>query len=302
MRWREIGMLITLGGLWGGSYLFIRVAVPALGPLALVALRTTLAGLLLLLYALATRRRPDLRGRWGAFLVLGAINVALPFALIAAAGLRLTASLGAILNATVPIFTALLVARRSGERLTRRALAGMALGLLGVAALVGWSPLPRDGWTLLAIAASLLAALCYSLGGIYTKERLRGVPPLTLAAGQLLAAGLLVVPPATLALPSAPPPPAVILALAGLIILSTALAYILFFALLERVGPVRTHTVTYLVPFFGVLWGALFLREPLGAGAALGLAGVLAGVLLISGVQLPAPLLKGFAKPARESA
>src|SRR3954452_24331829 len=194
MKPREIGMLLALGALWGGSFLFIRVAAPVLGPPVLVVLRTLLAGTVLLLYGVLSGRRPVLRARWREFLVLGALNAALPFVLIAAAELRLPASLAAILNATVPVFTGLVLAVWTGEAPSQRAVAGMVLGLCGVVVLVGWSTLPLDGGTILAVAASLLAALSYGAGGVYAKTRLGGMPPLTLATGQLLGAGLLILP------------------------------------------------------------------------------------------------------------
>src|SRR4051812_6706230 len=161
MRPREIGMLVALGALWGGSFLFIRIAAPVMGPPVLVALRTLLAGAVLLLYGGLSGRRPVLRARWREFLVLGALNAALPFVLIAAAELRLPASLAAILNATVPVFTGLVLAVWTGVAPSQRAVAGMVLGLCGVVVLVGWSTLPLDGGTILAVAASLLAALSY---------------------------------------------------------------------------------------------------------------------------------------------
>jgi drug/metabolite transporter (DMT)-like permease len=286
MRPREIGMLVALGALWGGSFLFIRVAAPVMGPPALVALRTLLAGAVLLLYGVLSGQRPALRARWREFLVLGALNAALPFVLIAAAELRLPASLAAILNATVPVFTGLVLAVWTGEAPSQRAVTGMVLGLCGVVVLVGWSTLPLDGATILAVAASLLAALSYGAGGVYAKTRLGGMPPLTLATGQLLGAGLLILPFAAATPPASVPSRTVLLAIAGLVLLATALGYLLYFGLLTSVGPMKTHSVTYLVPFFGLLWGRLFLAEPIGVGTIVGLGIVLAGVMLVTGVRI----------------
>src|SRR3954447_15585300 len=226
MKPREIGMLLALGALWGGSFLFIRIAAPVLGPPVLVALRTLLAGTVLLLYGVFSGQRPALRARWREFLVLGALNATLPFVLIAAAELRLTASLAAILNATVPVFTALVLAVWTGEAPSQRAVAGVGLGLFGVVVLVGWSTLPLDGATFLAVAASLLGALSYGVGGVYTKIRLGGVPPLTLATGQLLGAGLLILPFTATTLPESMPSRTVLLAIAGLALLATALGFL----------------------------------------------------------------------------
>lgn len=286
MRAREVGMLVVLAALWGGSFLFIRVAVPVLGPFALIAARVLLAGVALLAYAHIAGHRPALRARWRDFLALGALNAALPFTLIAAAELRLPASLAAILNATTPLFAAVIATRWTGEPLPRGKRIGLALGVLGVAVLVGWSPLTLDGRTVLAVGASLLAALCYALGGVYAAERFRATPPLTLAIGQQLAAGLLLLTPAAFTLPPARPAPAVALAVAALALLSTALGYLLYFALIARVGPTNTLSVTFLVPAFGLLWGALFLGEAVGTGTMVGLALVLLSVTLITGLRV----------------
>ena len=287
MKPGDLGALLLLSALWGGSFLFIRVAVPVLGPLALAEARVGLADLALLLYAASRRRAPDLRARWRPLLVIGAINSALPFALIMAAELRLSASLAAILNATSPLFGAL-VAAWLGEALPARKVAGLLLGTLGVAVLVDWSPLPRTGATLLAVGASLLAALCYGRAAAYTKARAPGLPPLTLAVGSQLGASLVLLPLIPLAPPRAWPPVGVALCVLALALLSTAVAYLLYFRLIVNVGPTKALTVTFRTPLFGVTWGALFLREPVGPGTLLGGAIVLAGTALVTGL-LPRP-------------
>ncbi len=288
MKPGDLGALLLLSALWGGSFLFIRVAAPVLGPLALAEARVGLAGLALLLYAVTTRRLPDLRARWRPLLVIGVINSALPFALIMAAELRLSASLAAILNATSPLFGALVAATWLGEALPARKIAGLVLGATGVAVLVGGSPLPRDGATALAVGASLLAALCYGCAAAYTKARATGLPPLALAVGSQLGASLVLLPLVPLAPPRAWPSGGVALCVLALALLSTAVAYLLYFRLIVNVGPTRALTVTFLTPLFGVTWGVLFLREPVGPGTLLGGAIVLAGTALVTGL-LPRP-------------
>jgi drug/metabolite transporter (DMT)-like permease len=306
MRVKDLASLTLLATLWGGSFLFMRVAVPLFGPPLLAFLRVGLAGAGLLAYAAALGRVPALRGRWRAYLALGALNAAIPYALIAAAELHLTASLAAILNATTPLFAAIVAAARLGERLTARVALGLALGLAGVAILVGWSPLPLDRALLLAVGASLVAALSYALAGVYAKATFAGEPPLTLAIGQQLGAAALLLP---LALPRVAVEPATLrpsfavgAATIALALLSTSLAYLLYFSLIASAGPTRTLSVTFLVPVFGVLWSVLFLRETVGPATLAGLAIILASVLLVTGVRLPALPFPGRPRPARDPA
>jgi drug/metabolite transporter (DMT)-like permease len=170
MRPRDFAGLALLGALWGGSFLFIRVAVPALGPFLLVELRVSLAAAALLLYALAAGRGPKIRRRWRSFLILGFFNAAVPFSLISAAEIHLTASLAAILNSSTVMFTAMVAAIWMGDVLTARKLVGIVLGIVGVTVLVGWDPIPLNGVVLLSVAAMLVASLSYALGATYVKS------------------------------------------------------------------------------------------------------------------------------------
>ena len=284
----DLALLLGLATLWGGSYFFIRVAVPAFGPAALVALRVVIGGLLLWFVAHATRRRIDLRPHLPRLAILGLLNAALPYVLISAAELHLTASFAAILGATVPLFAAALGARLLGERLSTARIAGLVMGVVGVAVMVGWGPMTLDTTTLLSVAAMLAASASYASAGIYTKLQLRGVPTFTLALGQQLGAFVWLAVPGALFPPRTVPSSSAIGALVALGALSTAVAYLLYFRLLERVGPTKTTTVTYLIPIVGMLGGALVLGEPLTAGMLGGLGLVLGSVLLVNEVRLGA--------------
>ena len=272
--------LLTLAALWGGSFLAIRVAAPAFCPFALIDTRVLLAAAVLLLVVALRQQRVSLRVHWRGYLLLGAVNAAAPFTLIAAAELQLTASLAAILNAVTPLFAALIGAIWLREALTPRKVGGLLLGLIGVALVVGWSSLPLTGATFLAAGASILAAFCYAIGGVMVKARFSTIPPLTLALGQQIGAGLVLLPLAAIQLPAAAPQPGAVLAMLYLALAGTALAYLLYFHLVAQVGPSNTLSVTLLVPVFGVLWSVLFLAEPISASAIVGLAVVLTGVLL----------------------
>src|SRR5918997_281099 len=199
---RDLGALILLAALWGASYIFIRVAVPALGPFVLMGARVTLASGALALYAvLLARSMPKFRSRWKEFLIVGATNSAIPFTLIAAAEIELTASLAAILNSTTALFAAVVAAVWIGEALTIKKVFGLVMGLVGVAVVVGWGPIPLNSIVLLSVGAMLAASLSYAVGGVYVKRAFGGVPPLAMAIGQQTGAAFLLVPLAAVSLP-----------------------------------------------------------------------------------------------------
>lgn len=229
---RDLSALLLLSALWGGSFLLMRVAAPVLGPVVLIELRVLIAGLALLAYALAARSVPAARAHWMPLLTVGLLNSALPFTLIAAAELHLSASLAATLNATTPLFGALVAAIGLRETVTPGKVTGLLLGLAGVAVLVGLGPVTLSAVTLVSIGASLLAALLYSVAAVYIKVNLKGVAPLSLALySQLFAAGLLL-PAVPFAPPQGSPSGLVVACVLALGLLSTALAYLLYFGLI----------------------------------------------------------------------
>ena len=240
-------------------------------------LRVLLAALPLVLYARLFTRLPHLWSRWKSYLLLGTIHAALPFTLIAFAELRLPASLAAILNATTPLFTAVVSAFWLHDRMTAKKVLGVLLGIIGVVVLVGWSSLSLTPLVLLSVGASLLAACSYGIGGVYTKIAFQKESPLALAIGQQLAAGIILLPFALTSIPTQFPSLQVMLAILALALLSTSVAYLIYFHLMATVGPTSTLSVTFLVPVFGLLWGALFLKEQLTIGWLVGL-----GIILFS--------------------
>ena len=295
----DLLVLLALATVWGGSYFFIRIAVPAFGPAALVAARVVIGGVLLWAVARAMRQPLVVRPHLRRLAILGLLNAALPYMLISAAELHLTSSFAAILGATVPLFAAAMGARLLGERLSAWRLAGLLLGVVGVGVMVGWGPIALDLAGVLSVLALLVAAASYASAGIYTKLKLEGVSTYSLAFGQQVGALIwLVVPGAALA-PKSVPSLAAMGSVLALGALSTGVAYLLFFKLLDRVGPTKTSTVTYLIPFVGMLMGALVLGEPLTSGMFVGLALVLASVLLVNEVRLGALLPAWVRRPAR---
>jgi drug/metabolite transporter (DMT)-like permease len=284
MGTRDLGALLLLSALWGASFIYIRVAVPALGPFVLVELRVGLAAVALALCAALLGRLPKLRVRWRQFALLGAVNVAIPFSLISAAEINLTASLAAILNSTTVMFTAVVAAVWMGDALTARKLVGVALGIVGVTVLVGWDPIAMNWAVALSVGAMLAASLAYALGSVYAKRTFADSPPLAIASGQLTAAAMLMLPLAAVSAPEQSPSTIVVLSVLGLALPSTAVAYMLYFRLIANVGPTSTSTVTLLVPLFGLLFGVVLLDEPVGVGTLAGLVLILSSVTLITGL------------------
>ncbi len=276
----DLARLLTLAALWGGSFAFMRVAVAGLGPVWLAAMRVSLAFLALFALALARRQVPALRDRWPDFLVVGAINTALPFTLFSFAAQYLTASTAAILNATAPFFATIVAALWLKDRVTPAKIVGMILGIAGVALLVGWQPEPMTANKLVAVGACLAASLSYGVASVYAKARLTGLPSSSIALYSQMMAMFILVP----ALPFVPPPGAVTPLVAanvlGLALASTAAAYLLYFKLIVNIGPARALTVTFLIPMFGVLWGLLFLDEKIGANSLLACALIVGGTWL----------------------
>jgi drug/metabolite transporter (DMT)-like permease len=284
---RQVAMLLALAALWGASFLFMRVAVPSFGPVVLADARVAVAGIALLAWAVAVGARPALRARWRDYLVLGAINAALPFALLSAAELEIEASLAAVLNAMAPLCGAIVGAVWLGNRVTHPAKAGLVLGVAGVALVVGLAPFTIDLAFVLAVLACLAAAFAYGIGANLVRVRFADEPPLTLAIGQQLGAAAVLLPLIP-AVPVRGAPDAVDVAcLLALALASTGVAYLLYFRLLGELGATGGMTVIFVVPVFGVLWAALFLGEKIHLATVLGGIVILASVFLIT--RFPAP-------------
>ena len=281
---RDLGALVLLSALWGGSFIFIRVDVPELGPFVLVELRVGLAAATLALCAALLGGIPKLRARWRQFALLGLVNVAVPFSLISASELYLTASLAAILNSTTVMFTAVVSAVWMGDPFTARKVFGVVLGILGVTVLVGWDPIAVDWALMLSVGAMLSASLGYAVGSVYAKQTFADFPPLAIAVGQLATASILMLPFAAASVPDERPSTIALLSVLALALPSTALAYMLFFRLISNVGPTSTSTVTLLVPLFGLLFGVVLLDEPVGLGTLAGLVLILSSVTLVTGL------------------
>jgi drug/metabolite transporter (DMT)-like permease len=285
---RQSLMLLVLAALWGASFMFIKVGVRELAPATLICFRLALGTLTLLPVALFTLGGRELRWQLRAaatpVLVVGLLNSALPITVLAWAEKRVDSGLAAVIQASAPLFTALLALRFSrSEVVTGSRLVGLLVGFGGVALLVGVQP---SGDVLSALAITF-TALCYAVSALYSARALAEVPPLVTAVGALGAATLMLVPFALAEPPSGVPGWKVTASLLVLGILGTGVAYVLYYALLAGAGASRSILITYLVPGFALVYGALILDEPVTVAAVLGLALILGGVALGTGVARP---------------
>jgi drug/metabolite transporter (DMT)-like permease len=279
--------LFVLAAIWGGSYLFLRMGAPVLGPAVLIEARVLCAALFLALAGALLGKRLDWRRHWKHYVTLGFFNSAFPFLLIAFAARTLSASILAVLNATAPMWGALLGAAWRREAVPVRTLCGLALGAAGVALLVGFDRIAAAPGAGLAVAAALLAALCYSVASLYARGS-TGVDPFANAHGTMWTSALMVLPALLLFPAPAAPTPAIVGAVLALGVLCSGVAYLLYFQLIDTVGPTSALSVTFLTPLFGILWGAWFLGERIGWHMIAGAIVVLAGTALVTGV-LPRP-------------
>jgi drug/metabolite transporter (DMT)-like permease len=278
---RNAALLVVLSAIWGSSFLFIKLGVDELEP-TVVALGRLFVGAAILLPIAASRGglgllRPHLR----TIATLGLLNNALPFWLFGFAETRISSGLAAVIQAAAPIFTVLLAIRLDPtQRATGTRLAGIGVGFVGVALLVG----AQTGGQIVGALAVLAASLCYAASALIAGKRAGPIPPLHLAAGQLACGLVLMAPFGLLQLPDEAPPAKAVLAIVALGALGSAVAYVLYFALIARAGASRAILVTYLVPAFALVYGAVFLDEAVTASALAGLVLILAGTTLATGV------------------
>lgn len=279
----DLTRLVVLASLWGASFLLFRIVVPTLGAIVTAESRVALAGVALLAWHAATRTPFAWRAAIVPLAVIGWFNSAMPFALFAFAAKSLPASYLAIVNATSPLAGALVARIWFGEALGVRRIAGIACGFAGVAALVGLGPVPVDGTTLLASAASFVAASSYGFAGNYAKRRATAIAPATVATGSQLAAAVLLLPLVPVEPVRAWPSGAVLVSMLALAIGCTAVAYLLYFRLIRDVGATRALTVTFLVPLFAVAWAWAVMGETPTPRMAIGAGLVVAATWLVIG-------------------
>jgi drug/metabolite transporter (DMT)-like permease len=278
--------LLFLSAIWGASFLFMRIGAPVLGPFILIIARVGLAALFLLMVSMYLKKTLNTPHHWKHYLILGLFNSALPFVLFAYAAQTVSASILSILNATAPIWAAVISAIWLRTRLSPKVFLGMSLGLVGVALLakVETLALPNDG--LLAIAAGLGAAFSYGIATTYTKSATT-VEPFANAHGSIWAATLMLIPfalhaPAIATMPTLH----VTFSVIALGVICSGVAYLLYFRLISDLGAASALTVAFLIPVFGILWGVIFLGETVGWYTFVGGAMILVGTALVTGFTI----------------
>jgi drug/metabolite transporter (DMT)-like permease len=298
----DLATLLFLGAVWGAAFLFLRIAAPEVGPFWAAETRLAIGAAVLV----AVAGRQTLRaaqGRVLGFLIVGALFSAVPFMLISYAEVTLPAGFTSLLNAATPLFTAAVGVAFLGNRIGGRVVAGLAIGVIAVVVLVGFSPFELGPTTLLAVAAGLGAPASYAIAGNYVRARMSGIGPIELATGILAVGALVALPVAVLS--GAPRQPALdgAVSLLAVGIVSTAIAWPLYFRVLRRTTPTAASTVTFIVPAFAVTWGSLLLAEPLGLSLVVGFALILVSLGLVLGIVPPIqpPRLGHADAPASET-
>lgn len=289
MRGRDLVDLVALGFLWGASFLFMRIAGPEFGAFALVEVRVAIAAFVLVPMLYARGQFDQMSDNWTVLGILGIHNTALPFLLLTWATLFLTAGTAGILNATAPIFAAIIAWAWLGERLTLNKAAGLLVGILGVWLLVRDKVGASMEDTTLAVIAALGGSFLYGIGGNFTRRYASHIKPLAVAAGSQVGATLVLLPVAILTWPQDPISMTGWAAAIIMGLFSTALAYILYFRLIANTGPTNAIMVTYLIPIFAMVLGAVFIDEPITVSMVVGCAVILLGTALATGLlRLPA--------------
>jgi len=284
VRPRDVLELLLLSLLWGAAYLFMRAAVPAFGPAPLIALRLGLAAVLLLPVMVLRGGMPMLRAHPRQLLMLGLPYTALPFMLLAYASLHITAGLVAVLNATAPLFAALIAHYLLKERLGPWRAWGLVIGFAGVAVLMWGSASFKSGSGLLAVLAVLGTSMFWGIGANYTRKHLAGADSMVITVGSLLAASVFLAPFAWASWPTEPPSTRAWAEVAFLGVASSGMGFLLYFRLLRRIGPVRAMSVTFLNPVVAMISGTWYLGEEVTLQMLAGGAVVLVGTALSLGL------------------
>jgi drug/metabolite transporter (DMT)-like permease len=276
--------LILLAAIWGGSFLFMRIAAPVLGAAVLIEYRVLFAAIFLAVVGLFLKKSLDWKQHWKHYFILGLFNSALPFLMFAFAARTLSASVLAVLNATTPLWGTLIAAVWSRTMVSGKVMLGLLLGTCGVALLVGFDHVSSKPGAGIAIAAVLFASFNYGIASNYARQA-KAVEPFANAHGSMWASALMVLP----VVPFFPAPGehtvGIMGAVIALAVLCSGVAYLIYFRLIQDVGPSSALTVTFLSPLFGILWGVLFLGETVGWYTFAGAAIVITGTALVTGFR-----------------
>ncbi|MBK8072290.1 MAG: DMT family transporter [Ramlibacter sp.] len=282
VKTRHFAQLFALSALWGASFLFIRIASPVLGPLVMAEIRVALASLVLWI-AMRAAGESIQRRWWRELFIVGALSVALPFALFSWAGLHLPAGYMALLNVSAVLFGTLFAAWLREDTLTARKLLGCVCGFAGVGMVVQLGPVQLSLPVVLAALACVTAAACYGLCTPLMKRATTRIPTLTIAAGSHMTSALLLLAPAAATLPQARFSWGAAMAVLVMGVVTSGGAFWMHLRIIKQVSPVAAMAPTFLIPLFGLAWGWIFLGEPMGSGLWLGGALVLLAAALVTG-------------------
>jgi drug/metabolite transporter (DMT)-like permease len=284
MRVLDIVKLLILATLWGSSFLFMRIAAPQIGPIWLIEFRVLLASLILLPILVRAGLWYEIRRNWMPMVFVGGLGSAIPYSLMAFSSISLPAGFTSILNATAPLFGTVIAWVWFQEKLSIARIFGFVLGFIGVMVLVGWKELAATPVFLMAVSAGLLAAFMYAIVAPYIKQKLAGVSALAIATGSQFSAALILLPVMPFTIPNQPPTIMVIFSIVSLALLSSVFAHLLYFQLIENIGSTQALTVTYLIPIFAMLWGAIFLGEAITVSMMLGGSLILLGTAIANDI------------------
>lgn len=282
MKTNDIIRLLSLAAIWGGSFIFLKVLVPVLGPVTTACLRILIAGIVLSIYYKMISFDVEWKKHWKHYAVIGVVNSAIPFFLYAYAAQYIPASLSIILNSSTPLFGAIFAALWLSDRLTSKKIFGLILGISGVSLVAIKGALSLGEFGLWASLACVLAAACYGLAATYIKKFAPFLKPMAIAGASQLIGGLVLLPFALFTSVQGQIDLKIILSMLALAILCSGIAFVLYYRLVADVGPAKALTVTFLIPVFGLIWGTLFLQEVITTQMLLGCALIIGGTTLIS--------------------
>ena len=281
MKPADIFRLILLAAIWGGSFIFMRVLAPVLGPVITADLRVLIAGVTLIIYFKIIKFDLQWKLNWVHYLIIGLINSGIPFLLYSFAALHIPASYSVILNSTAPLFGAIFSAIWLSDKLTVRKILGLILGATGVAFVSKVGSATTGEFFGLSILACLAAAICYGLAGVYIKRFAKTAKPKGIAGASQLLAGIAIMPFIFFSPLRGEITTSVVFNVLGLSLVCSAIAYLIYYKLIADVGVTKALTVTFLMPAFGVLWGVIFLSEVITMPIMIGCALIIAGTVVV---------------------
>ena len=278
--------LIALSAIWGGSFIFMRVIAPVIGPVLTASMRSLIAGVFLIIIFRLTNYKIHWKRDLKPLILIGVVNSSIPFFMYAYAALHIPASLSAIMNSMAPMFGAVFSAMFLIERLTLRKITGLILGTLGVAIVSSFN-VAGDGLTYYySIGACIIATICYGASSVYIKLKASHIEPKAIAAGSQLFAGLALIPLAVINPVQFDLDFKLVTMLILFAVICNALAYLLYYKLLAEVGPTKALTVTFIIPVFGIVWGYTLLGEAITLSTVIGGAIIVLGTYLVTSAKV----------------